>query len=242
MMRFFLTLLTVLLASPVLTTGAQETVDIQAVADEVTAVDSERLLMGLNTPIPNDLLPAPFSNPRLMENETLAQQRATFSEAFPGLSGSVVYTANYMPEPATASPVAATASPEATPGGSPAGRSPQAIFSSSTLTYLVYNEPVDTVDQDAFASSLQTALGSEAQQGTVEWITVNDVPAVRVSAMTVVNAVEIHAQWIAVPVGSVVVIGMVMTGTDSFEEDAFNADNEALVLSGIRYLASVAGE
>jgi hypothetical protein len=82
-------------------------------------------------------------------------------------------------------------------------------------------------------------MGSEAQQGTVEEITINDAPAILISTMTTVNAVEIHTQWIAVPVGNVAVVGMVMLGADAFNEETFIAENEALVLSGIAYLQSI---
>lgn len=235
MMRLFLAALAMLLAAPVFQLNAQESVDISAVAEQVSSVDSERLLMGLNTPIPDDILAGPFADARPMEGQTLTEQRARFNDALEGISGSVVYTLRY-------SPVSATASPSASPSGSPVARAPQAIFSSSTLSYLVFSEPIDLSEPEAFASSIQAAMGSEAQEGTVEQITVNDAPAVQISAMTVVNAVELHAQWIAVPVGNVVVIGMVMTGSDSFVEEDFNADNEALVLSGIRYLETIVNE
>jgi hypothetical protein len=171
-----------------------------------------------------------------MSADLLAQQRATFSEALESKTGSAIYTITYAPEYADA-----TTSPEAaaSPIASPASRTPQAYFVSSTLTYLLLTDPVDTTDMASFGTQMQEAMGSEARQGTVEEISVGDAPAILISTVTTVNAVEIHAQWIAVPVGNVVVVGMVMIGADTFDEEAFRADNEALVLSGIAYLESI---
>jgi hypothetical protein len=225
-----------MLALPMSVTLAQEPLDIDAVAGQVTSVDSEQLLMGLNTPIPDEFLSGPFSGAKPMSAELLSQQRATFDEALDNITGSTIYTVAYSPE---------LSSPETSPDGtsspsaSPSARSPQAVFSSSTLTYLVSANPIDTSDMASFGTRMQAAMGSEAQQGTVEEITLNDAPAVLISTMTTVNAVEIHTQWIAVPVGNVAVVGMVMLGADAFNEETFVAENEALVLSGIAYLQSI---
>jgi hypothetical protein len=234
--RFFFAVLMLLLVSPSLAASAQEPVDIDAIAEQLASVDSEQLLMALNTPIPDELLSGPFSGARPMSPDLLAQQRVTFTEALESKTGSAIYTVTYAPEYATTS-----ASPEVTasPMASPEGRAPQAFFVGSTLTYIIIAEPVDTSDMASFGTSMQNAMGSEAQHGTVEEITVSDAPAVLISTVATVNAVEIHTQWIAVPVGNVVVVGMVMIGIEGFDEDAFRADNESLVLSGIAYLQTI---
>lgn len=240
MKRLIIFALAALLAAPTAAVTAQEGVDIPTVAERVSAIDSERLLMGLNTPIPADMLPGQFSEPDMMDKEALSQQRSTFNSVYDNLSGSMVYTVEYAPSMA-ATPDAA-ASPNGTPQGSPENREPQALFTSATITYLLFTEPIDMSDPDAFGATVQQAMGSEAVEGDVQQITLGETPAIMISTEAVINAVEIHANWIAVPVGNVLVIGMVMTGADTFSEDAFIADNEALVLSGIAYLGEVAGE
>ncbi len=231
MKRLIIFALAALLAAPTAAVTAQEGVDIPTVAERVSAIDSERLLMGLNTPIPADMLPGQFSEPDMMDKEALSQQRSTFNSVYDNLSGSMVYTVEYAPS------MAATPDASASPNGTP-----QALFTSATITYLLFTEPIDMSDPDAFGATVQQAMGSEAVEGDVQQITLGETPAIMISTEAVINAVEIHANWIAVPVGNVLVIGMVMTGADTFSEDAFIADNEALVLSGIAYLGEVAGE
>jgi hypothetical protein len=233
--RLLFTLFAIILIAPASAVVAQDAVDIPALSERLASADSERLLMSLNTPIPDDLLEGPFSGARPMEASLLAEQRATFEETFEGVTGTAIYTVSYTPQAGASSP-----SPvEATPSGSPAARSPQAVFSSSTLTYLLFNAAVDTSDMDAFGAGIQTAMGSEAEAGTVEQITINDAPAILISSVTVVNAVDFHTQWIALPVGNVVVIAMVLEGSDPFDEAHFRRDNETLVLSGIAYLDAI---
>lgn len=240
MKRLIIFALAALLAAPSAVGTAQEGVDIPTVAERVSAVDSERLLMGLNTPVPADMLPGQFTEPAMMDREALSQQRSTFNSVYDTLSGSMVYTVSYEPT-ATGTPEAA-ASPSGTPQGSPENREPQALFASATLTYLLFSEPIDLSDPDAFGATVQEAMGSEAIDGEVQQTTLGDTPAIMISTEAEINAVDIHANWIAVPVGNVLVIGMVMTGADTFAEEAFIADNEALVLAGITYLGEVAGE
>jgi hypothetical protein len=234
--RLFTIFLTLLLFAPASSLAAQEPVDIPALAEKLASTDSERLLMRLNTPIPDELLSGPFSGARPMDPNLMAEQRATFEETLEGITGSVVYTIGYTPVGMTSSPASAT------PSGTPAARSPQAVFTSATLSYLLFLEPVDTSDMDAFGGKIQTAMGSEAAAGTVEQITIGDSPAVLISTVAVVNAVDFHSQWIALPVGNVVVIAMVLEGSDPFDEAHFRADNEALVLNGVAYLQSIVSE
>lgn len=236
MKRLLFILVAILLVAPTSGVDAQDAVDIPALGDRLASADSERLLMRLNTPIPDNLLGGPFSSARPMEPGLLAEQRAIFEETLEGVTGTAIYTVSYMPQAAASSPSPVEAS---TPSGSPAARSPQAVFSSATLTYLLFSAPVDTSDMDAFGASIQTAMGSEAEAGAVEQITINDAPAVLISSVTVVNAVDFHTQWIALPVGNVVVIAMVLEGSDPFDESHFRRDNEALTLSGIAYLDAI---
>lgn len=212
--------------------SAQDDIDIAATGEQVSAVDSERLLMRLNTPISADLLPDPFSDPEPMNRELLAEQRAQFDVALPDLRGSAVYTLAYAPDIGSGT---AAASPEA----SPVSRGSQTAFSSGTLIYLLFDDPVNIEDLDAFGGSIQEALGTEALAGSVEEITIDGVPAVRVSVVTVVNAIEFHSEWIALPLGDVVVVAMITEGSDTFDEARFREDNEALAISGVAYLQQI---
>jgi hypothetical protein len=230
--RMALLILAALLLAVPLPISAQDDVDIAATGEQVTAVDSERLLMRLNTPIPEDLLAEPFSEPSPLNKELLAEQRAQFDEALPDLRGSAVYTVTYTPE-------SSAGMTEASPTASPTVRGSQRAFSSGTLFYLLFDDPVDASDIDAFGARIQEALGTDAQAGSVEEITVSDAAAVLVSSVTVVNAIEFHTEWIAIPVGDVVVVAMITEGSDTFDEGRFRNDNEALALSGIAYLQRI---
>ncbi len=211
--------------------AAQDAVDVAAVGEQVATVDPERLLMRLNTPIPDDILPAGFAGAKPLSDEMLPEQRARFDTTFPNLNGSVFYTVKYTPAAASGTPVRATASP--------AARGPKTAFTSGTLTYLLFDAPVDEAQMSGLGDQLQQALGTDAQSGTVEMITVNDAPAILVSSTTVVNALEFHIEWIAVPVGSVVVVAMVTEGSETFDDTRFRNDNEALAISGVAYLQRI---
>lgn len=239
MKRLVVTVLALFLLSPVATAIAQDDADpdIAAVAEQLSSVDSERLLMRLNTPIPAEMLPASFSEPKPLGPELLAEQRQQFAETLEGIRGSAVYTLQYMPVPAMASPSPVV---DASAVASPAARGPLAAFTSGSLAYLLFDEPV--ADMATFGTALQTALGTDAQAGTMEAITVHDTPAILVSSTSVVNALEFHTEWIAMPVGNVVVIAMVTEGSNTFDEERFRADNASLALAGISYLERILAE
>lgn len=232
MKRLAILILTALLVSSQVAVSAQDDIDIAAVSEEIAAVDTERLLMRLNTPIAEELLPTGFSTPEPLSGELLAEQRARFVDTLEGLSGSATYTVEYTPTEAATPAVDEAASPT----GSPVVRGPQAAFASAGLTYLLFSQPIDVSNLDAFGTDIQTALGTDAQSGTVEEITVAGAPAILVSTVSVVNALEFHTEWIAIPVGNVMVVALVTEGSDTFDEARFRADNEALALSGVAYL------
>lgn len=241
MKRLVVTLLALFILSPVATIGAQEVTepDIAALAEQVASVDSERLLMRLNTPLPAELLPASFTDPQPLGAQLLSEQRAHFDETLEGISGSAIYTVDYTPVSVAASPTARQAS---SPVASPMARGPHTVFTSATLSYLLFDEPVDLATLEAFGGNIQAALGTEAQAGTFEEVTVNDAPALLVSTVTVVNALEFHTEWIAIPVGNVVVIAMITEGSNTFDEDRFRAHNEALAIAGVAYLQRIVQE
>lgn len=235
--RLVVILIAVLLVSP-LNAVAQDAsnVDVAALGEQVASMDSERLLMRLNTPIPADLLSEAFSDPQPLGADLLSEQRAHFDETLEGIRGSAIYSVEYMPTAlaASPSPVAGTGS-----AASPTARRPMTVFTSGTLTYLLFDAPVAVDDLESFGGTMQAALGTDAQAGTVEQITVNDAPAVLVSTVTLVNALEFHTEWIAIPVGNVVVVAMITEGSDTFDEARFRADNEALAVSGVGYLQRI---
>lgn len=241
MKRLVVTLLALFILSPVATALAQDTADpeIAAIGEQVASVDTERLLMRLNTPLADDLLPESFANPQPLGADLLSEQRAHFDETLEGISGSAIYTVDYAPVPASASP---TTSGNASPAASPAARGPHTVFTSATLSYLLFDSPVDLQTLEAFGGNIQEALGTEAQAGTFEQVTVNDAPALLVSTVTLVNALEFHTEWIAIPVGNIVVIAMITEGSDTFDEDRFRADNEALAVAGVAYLQRIVEE
>ena len=241
MKRLVVTLLALVLLTPVTTILAQEAADpdIAAIGEQISSVDSERLLMRLNTPIPADLLPESFADPQPLGANLLSEQRAHFDETLEGISGSAIYTVEYVPGSVMAS---ATPRGNASPAASPAARGPLTVFTSATLSYLLFDAPVDMEGLEAFGGNIQAALGTEAQAGTIEEVTVNDVPALLVSTVTLVNALEFHTEWIAIPVGNVVVIAMITEGSDTFDEDRFRVDNEALAVAGIAYLQRIVEE
>jgi hypothetical protein len=230
--RMALLILAALLLAVPMATAAQDDVDIAATGEQVSAVDSERLLMRLNTPIPEELLSEPFSEPSPLNKDLQAEQRAQFDEALPDLRGSAIYTVAYTPDDAVLSE-------DATPMASPTARGSQRAFSSGTLIYLLFDDPVDASDLDAFGVRIQGALGTDAQAGSVEEIEVSNAPAVLVSSVVVVNAIEFHTEWIAIPVGDVVIVAMITEGSDTFDEARFRADNEALAVSGVAYLQRI---
>jgi hypothetical protein len=239
--RLVVTLLALFILSPVATLRAQDATDpdIAALAAQVASVDSERLLMRLNTPLPAELLPASFTDPQPLGAQLLSEQRAHFDETLEDISGSAIYTVDYTPASVTASP-----SPQATasPAASRMPRGPHTVFTSATLSYLLFDAPVDLETLEAFGRNIQAALGTEAQAGTFEEVTVNDAPALLVSTVTLVNALEFHTEWIAIPVGNVVVIAMITEGSDTFDETRFRADNEALAIAGVAYLDQIVQE
>lgn len=240
MKRLVVTLLALLLMSPAVAMAAQDAPapDIATVGEQVAAVDNERLLMRLNTPVPADLLPAEFSTPQPLDESLHSEQRSRFDDALEGLHGSVSYTVEYMPASLDASSPVSSESPTA----SPSARGPVTVFTSGTLTYLLFDTPVDANDMESLGASLQTALGTEAQGGTVEVVTVQDAPAIHISTVTVVNALDFHTEWIALPVGNVVVVAMVTEGSDTFDEQRFREDNESLALAGVAYLQRIVEE
>lgn len=237
--RLVVTLLALFLLSPVAAAQDVAEPDIAAVAERLATVDSERLLMRLNTPIPVDLLPQPFSNPQPLGPALLAEQRQQFAESLDGIRGSAVYTLDYMPVSVMASPSPMQA---ASPVASPTARGPFAAFTSGSLAYLLFDAPVDAGQLAEFGASIQTALGSDAQAGSMEEITVHDSPAILVSSVSVVNALEFHTEWIAMPVGNVVVLAMVTEGSNTFDEERFRSDNASLAVSGVAYLERILGE
>ena len=241
MKRLVVTLLALIIMSPAATVLAQDAtdLDITAIGEQVASVDSERLLMRLNTPLSADLLPPAFSDPKPLAADLLSEQRARFLETLDGIRGSAIYTVEYMPATAMASPSPVAA---ATPTASPAARGPLTVFTSATVSYLLFDEPVDIADLEVFGGTIQAALDTEAQAGTLEQVTVNGSPALLVSTVTLVNALEFHTEWIAIPVGNVVVVAMLTEGSDTFDEDRFRADNEALAVAGIAYLQRIVEE
>lgn len=232
MKRLLFILIAVVLMSPAVSMAAQRTIDVAALGDELAGGDIERLLMRLNNPIPDSLLGDAFANARPLPSTLLSEQRAIFDQTIEGLSGTIVYTVDYSPSSRAATPAAGA-------GASPEARGSQAVFSSATLTNLVFIEAVDTSDMDAFAATMQQAMGSEAMAGEVEQITISDAPAVMISSVAIVNAVEFHTSWIAVPVGNVIVIAMIIEGSDPFDAEMFRANNESLALSGIAWLDAI---
>jgi hypothetical protein len=228
--RLLITILAVLLLLPASPGAAQRSIDVPKLSDELIGTDVERLLMRLNTPIPDSLLGEPFSNARPLSSTLLSEQRVIFDQALTGLIGASVYSLDYIPTEGEASPVA---------DASPQAREPQAVFASSTLTYLLFSEAVDTSDMDAFGSAIQQAMGSQAVAGDIEHITISDAPAVLITSVAIVNAVEFHTHWIAVPVGNVIVVAMVMEGTDPFDAEHFRSDNNSLALSGLAWLDAI---
>lgn len=222
--------LAVMLLWSSLPAAAQDPINVPMVGEQVMRVDAERLLMRLNTPIADELLPPGFAGARPLGDQLLAEQRARFDQTFDDLGGSVFYTVKYTPAAVSGTPRAAA---------SPVARGPKTAFTSATLTYLLFNAPVGEEQLGALGDQLQQALGTDAQAGTVETITVNDAPAILVSSTTVVNALEFHIEWIAIPVGNVVVVAMVTEGSETFDETRFRDDNEALAMSGIAYLQRI---
>lgn len=239
MKRLALILLATMLVWSTTPIAAQDDIDIPAVGEQVASVDPERLLMRLNTPIPDDLLPPPFSAAAPLTADLLTEQRTRFVETLEDLRGSAIYTVEYAPAAVVASPQPSAAT---SPMASPMARGPKTAFTSGTLTYLLFNAPVELADIGALGDDIQAALGTDALAGTVEQITVNDAPALLVSTVTVVNALEFHTEWIAIPVGNVVVVAMVTEGSDTFDQARFRADNQALAVSGVAYLQRIVEE
>jgi hypothetical protein len=219
--------------------SAQSDVDIEQVSETVLGADTEALLAALETPMADEELPAGFSAAEFVDPaQATGQEGVIPSSDLEGTVGSVAYLINYEPS-ASATPDG-EASPEAGMGAF--------SFGMGSLNYVAFEDELDSGDLQDFKDGAEEGIAGSAtpeagtnQTATVEDITVNDTDAVLLTYVIEEDGVQSVVQMIAVPVGSVMVMSMVVYASETVDADMLRTDAENLVLSGIDHLGTVAG-
>lgn len=206
------------------------TVDVQTVADTVSGVDPQQLATALETPIAADALPAGFTNAVFVDpaatpgaSDQLTTQGVIPTTELPGTEASVAYTVEGDP---------------AVLGG---------IATINSLNYVIVDR--NEMGGDPLAeirAGIEQGLATPTPGGPNVEITETELGGVPALQLTVIVANELAnaaVQIHIVPVGNVVVIGLV-TVADQAEvnPDDVLVPSQQLTLAGISHLASVAQE
>lgn len=175
----------------------------------------------LHAPIADDQLPTAFTDASIID-----QQDATMQAADIGAERSVTWTLAYTPGGAS--------TPEART--TPRATGPEQVYNTASITYLVFEDNLTPEILEGFDEILRSSIGDQAADAEVQDITVAGQPAWFVSVETETNGIPIVMDWIAVPVGKVVVISMTMSGGEAVNTDALLDDTNALSLAAIGHL------
>ncbi len=206
------------------------TVDVQTVADTVSGVDPQQLATALETPIAADALPEGFTNAVFVDpqatpgaGDQLSTQGVIPTTELPGTEASVAYTVEGDP---------------AVLGG---------IATINSLNYVIVDR--NEMGGDPLAeirAGIEQGLATPTPGAPNVEITETELGGVPALQLTVIVANELAnaaVQIHIVPVGNVVVIGLV-TVADQAEvnPDDVLVPSQELTLAGISHLASVAQE
>lgn len=212
-----------LLAAPVAT--AQDSPAIQAVTEMVLAHDPEALLLELNTPLPDDQLPDGFINATLTDPNPLEGDTVSADDLEGGI-GNVMYTVRYDHALDQGS----------TPVASPTAQRSGPMYNAASLNYIVLDREFDDHAMEEFEAAALETLGGNAQRTEVETITVGGVDAHMITTFSTTNGLQVIIQWIAIPVGTVMVISQLLLGGERVDTDAMRSMNESFALAGVSHL------
>lgn len=235
-MRILLTVVAIVITLSLAVAPAsagQHDVDIATIGTRTLEQDPQEILARLQKAPPANDLPSPFSEPAYIDPSTMSGTSTGIDESsLAGIVGTALYSFVYEPGGIPATPGAA-------PVASPQAGGPVRLYSVSSLHYVVFDHEVSPDALIDLNAALKTTLGDEAAASEVHEVTINDTPAYRFAMDTEINDVPIHAEWIAIPVGSVAVISMAMSGGEDVDLETLAADAEALALTGIGHLDTV---
>lgn len=217
---------TMLLLAPI--ASAQSPINIPDIADHLATVDSNALSTSLQQPMANDALPAGFAD-AIPADSGDALSPSKFPEDQQPVA-MVSYSLTYAP--------GGGATPEA--GATPPSGGPERIYNNAAIYYLLFDETQDPEDMDRVDAILRTVVGDLAAGEETRQITIADTTANLISIETELNGVPLMMDWIAVPVGNVLVISMTMAGGEAADSPQAQADAEALVSAAITHLGSAA--
>ncbi|HWV25083.1 MAG TPA: hypothetical protein VNZ58_12900 [Thermomicrobiales bacterium] len=202
-------------------TATAQSTDINAIAEMLAPLSPKEIQTALHAPITDDQLPAGFSGASL-----IGQAEAESQVAEVGATDSVTYSVLYMP------------GGEPTPGSQTPSRAsgPARLYNTASISYLIFDESLSQEDLAGFDDMLRTMVGDQATGADVQEISVAGFPAYLISTETETNGIPIVIDWVAVPVGKVVVIGMTMSGGESVDQNALGEDANALSIAAINHL------
>lgn len=203
----------------------QEDVDIQAVIQNISGLDPDILIAALQTPMPNDALPSRFVDATLVDPDEVGESSGSDEDMNVSV-GSVTYSLTYQHSQAETSPVQAT----------PPVGGPNRLYNLASVQYLVFDKDLDAAALEQFDETLRVFVGDQAAGADVQHITVQDSPAFLISIETETNGIPIVIEWLAIPVGTVAVVGMTMTGGDNVDTVELTADAQALTLASVAHL------
>lgn len=210
--------------------SAQESLDIEAVAKMVLARDPEDILLALNSAIVDEQLPDAFSGPTLTDLAP-GEGNTVSAEDLTGGIGNVMYTVTYTPP----------ASPDASPTASPAANRGGVIYNAASLNYIVLDHEIDDTTLAEFDSAARTTVGSSPEQTQVETITVGNTNGYLISTSSIANGLQVIIQWIAIPVGTVMVVSQLMIGGEQVDVATLQTMNESLAFAGVQHLGMITG-
>lgn len=202
-------------------TAATPETDIPALAEAIAPLSANEIQATLHTPIPDDQLPPAFGDATAIDQDTSMMEASAL-----GAAGSVSFSLAYTPGEGS-TPEAQT--PTRTSG-------PNQLYSTASITYLIFDEPLAPEKLTEFDKILRDSLGDQAAEARVQEITVAGQPAYLVSGETEINGIPIILDLVAVPVGKVAVVSMTMSGGAAVDRDALLNDAEALSLAAIDHL------
>jgi|GEM_PF-3432497 len=215
-----------LLLAPV--ASAQSSIDIPEIASHLAATDTNALISSLQKPMANDTLPTGFADAIKVDSGD-AIPPSSFPEDQQPLA-IVSYSLTYSP--------GGGATPEA--GATPPAGGPERIYNNAAVYYVLFDQPRDPENMDQVDAILRTVVGDLAVDEDTRHITIADTTAALISIENELNGVPLIMDWIALPVGNVVVISMTMAGGEAADNPQAQADAEALISAALIHLDSAA--
>lgn len=223
-----LAILSALLVAPYGVNRMDDRPSLVELADLTQQHDPETLLARLGAPIERKFLPIGFTDASPLDPSLQAQELEAFRAA--GMETLIgVHTFNVSLEQDSAGAPSLSASPAASVNPD--------LYESGTISYLVFEQPIDAATLGEFETQFIAAIGQGAGQESVEEIPFDDSVALRLQSSSEVNGVPMHMQWLVIPIGNVVAITSVVSASDTLDNAAFSLVNERLAASAIQWLA-----